>query len=92
MELSRRRRNKYLGRRVRDTGLKGLDQPREYRGIIKAILEDARRGRISRKTAMGRLLLLYKLTYPEHNSKASRIPAGTRDRLRSEIKRAMRRL
>ena len=88
--MARRNRNKYLGKRVRDTGLKGLDRPREYRDIMKAILDDARKGRIKRSTARGRLLLLYKLTYPEHNSKARGISSRTRERLRREIRRVMR--
>lgn len=83
---------KYLGHRVKDVKGAGLDSPEEYRGILREILRDYRAGCISERTACGRLLLLYRLTFPEHNSKASRIPAKVRQELRREIKRAMERL
>jgi hypothetical protein len=90
-----RNRNKYLGRGcrsppcVRDRGAPGLDRASEYRAILRRILQDYRRHRITRATARGRLLLLYRLTYPSHNSKARRLSARTREALRREIKRAM---
>ena len=86
------RKTKYIGHRVRDIKGAGLDSPTEYRGILKGILRDYRDGCISRATARGRLLLLYRLTYPKHNSKARKIPATTRESLRQEIKRALARL
>ncbi|ALL01946.1 hypothetical protein Pyrde_1903 [Pyrodictium delaneyi] len=63
----RRNRNKYLGKGcqsppcVPDTGRPGLDNLHEVEKIAKRILQDARRGRISKKTAHGRFLLLYRL-------------------------------
>jgi len=63
----RRNRNVYLGRGcrsppcVRDTGKPGLDNLREVRRIAERILEDVERGRISKRTAHGRFLLLYRL-------------------------------
>ena len=51
-------RNVYLGKRVPDTGKKGLDNVREVRGIRDAILEDRRKGRISKRTAASRMNLL----------------------------------
>lgn len=83
---------KYLGHRVRDVGGPGLDSPSEFRGILRAVLRDYRRGCISGETARGRLLLLYRLTYPRHNRGAAKIPAAARRRLRREILGALRRL
>ena len=63
----RKNRNKYLGRGcrsppcVRDTGKPGLDNLREVEKIAKRILQDLRKGRISKRTAHGRFLLLYRL-------------------------------
>jgi hypothetical protein len=57
----------YLGRRVPDTGEKGLDSVEECKGIADAILEDYESGRISYKTAMSRLNLLELIA--EKNSK-----------------------
>ncbi len=63
----RRNRNKYLGRGcrsppcVRDTGKPGLDNLREVKRIAERILEDVKRGRINKRTAHGRFLLLYRL-------------------------------
>jgi len=60
-------RNKYLGKGcqsppcVRDTGKPGLDSLREVERIAKRILQDVKKGRISKKTAHGRFLLLYSL-------------------------------
>ncbi|WP_457751048.1 hypothetical protein [Thermococcus sp.] len=56
--MSRKSRNIYLGRRVKDTGKKGLDNLREVRDICKAILADFKRGRIPYATAMRRLVFL----------------------------------
>ena len=83
------RKTKYLGHRVRDVGGAGLDSPQEFRGILRDILRDYRRGCISEGTARGRLLLLYRLTYPSKNRKARRISPRTRRRLRAMIKQAM---
>ena len=80
---------KYLGRRVKDTRKKGLDSIREYKDLAEAILRDYRYGRISKKTAQGRLLLLYRLVY--NNSKL-RVSKESKDRLAEWIKKKMREL
>ncbi len=59
----------YLGKRVKDIGRKGLDHPKEYYGIRKAIVSDVRKGRISRKKGRGRLLLLYHLAKTDKDLK-----------------------
>ncbi len=65
--VKKHNKNKYLGRGcrsppcVRDTGRPGLDNLCEVEQIAKRILQDVRRGRISKKTAHGRFLLLYRL-------------------------------
>lgn len=56
--MSRKNRNIYLGKRVKDTGKKGLDNLREVRDICKAILEDFKKKRISYAKAMRRLVFL----------------------------------
>ena len=56
---SRYKRNKYLGKRVKDTGKPGLDNLSEVERICKAILQDYKKGRISRKTANGRFARLH---------------------------------
>jgi len=48
----------YLGKRVRDTGKKGLDNLSEVRGIRDAIIEDREKGRINVRTASSRMNLL----------------------------------
>jgi len=53
-----RRKNVYLGTRVRDTRKKGLDNLREVEGIAEAIIRDYKSGRIGYRKAMSRLNLL----------------------------------
>ncbi|MBO8175422.1 MAG: hypothetical protein H0Z18_09210 [Thermococcus sp.] len=55
---SRRNRNVYLGKRVRDTGKPGLDNLREVRGIANAIIYDYTHHKIPYRTAMSRMNLL----------------------------------
>ena len=83
---------KYLGHRVPDVAGAGLDSPREFRQILKNIVRDYKSGCISRATARGRLLLLYRLTYPSKNQKIRKLSPRTRQELRAEIRRAMERL
>lgn len=85
-------RYKYLGKRVRDIKRKGLDTYKEYKAILRAILKDRFSGKISRKKARGRLLLLYRLTFPSKNKKARSISATKREKLRQLILRAMRKI
>lgn len=86
------RRYKYLGRRVKDRGLKGLDRPSEFRSIARAIVRDYRRHRISKKTARGRLLLLIRLSKPKNNSKVRGWSPKTRESILDYVKRKMRSL
>ena len=83
---------KYLGKVVKDVGKPGLDKEKEYRDILKAILRDYRRGKIDASTARGRLLLLYRLTFPSRNVKARNIPKEKRIKLREAIKKAMEKI
>jgi len=48
----------YLGKRVPDTGKRGLDNAQEAIGIATAILQDYVAGKITYRTAMSRLNLL----------------------------------
>jgi hypothetical protein len=80
---------KYLGRRVRDIGRKGLSNKSEFINIARLIVEDYRKGRISFRTADGRLLLLYRLTYKKNNSNLDLSPRATEEvRRYIESKRA----
>jgi len=79
----------YLGKRVKDIGKKGLSNAKEFYGIIEEIIEDVERGRITSRTARGRLLLLYRLTYKKNNSNLQ-ISTKTAQKIRNKIKRVMR--
>ena len=83
---------KYLGKRVRDVGRVGLDRPEEFLETLDEILEDYKAGRINEDTARGRLLLLYRLTFPSKNSKVRSWDRRTRLMVRSRIREAMRSL
>jgi len=48
----------YLGRRVPDTGKRGLDNVREVRGVRDAIIKDRKAGKISKRTAASRMNML----------------------------------
>ena len=80
-------RYKYLGRRIKDKGKKGLDRPSEFLGIARAIVRDRKAGKISKATARGRLALLLRLTNPSKNSKVRNWSARTRARVRNVIKK-----
>ncbi|WP_324735304.1 hypothetical protein VFC49_09160 [Thermococcus sp. SY098] len=58
----------YLGKRVKDTGEKGLDNLREVRDICKEIIHDFVSGKISYAKAMRRLNFL-KTTVIKRDSK-----------------------
>ena len=81
-------RYKYLGKRVKDIRPKGLTHVKEVKAILRAIKRDVKAGRISKKVAKGRLLLLYRLTFKKNNSKL-KASLRTRVRLRRMIKNAM---
>lgn len=52
------KRNKYLGKRVPDIGRPGLDTLTEVKGIVKAIIEDVKKHRITYRKGMSRMNLL----------------------------------
>lgn len=83
---------KYLGKKVEDIGREGLDRIEEYKAIADAIINEYRAGKISEKTARGRLLLLYRLTFKKNNSKIARYSASTLARVRKYIQEKMRTL
>jgi len=83
--------NKYLGGRVRDVGRKGLSSVREFNSIIKAIMQDYFAGKINKRTAKGRLLLLYRLSYKKNNSNIN-FSYATGEKIRKKIKKYMRAL
>ncbi|RLG82805.1 MAG: hypothetical protein DRO40_06715 [Thermoprotei archaeon] len=85
------RENIYLGKRVKDTRKKGLDNLNEVRGIAKSILQDYRRKRISYKTATSRMNLLKLIVSrdsdfqsPKKKARAKRIVDRYRKRLMKE--------
>lgn len=80
---------KYLGKKVKDVGSKGLDRVKEYRSILNAIVREAKKGVIKKNTARGRLLLLYRLVDKNEKFKAS---PKTKQKLKEEIREAMRKL
>ncbi len=87
--MSRKSRYKYLGKRVKDRGKKGLDSASEFYGIMKAIEKDWKKGRISARTARGRLLLLYRLSFKKNNSKIQHLSNSTLQKIRRRIKKLM---
>ena len=87
--MSRKNQYKYLGRRVKDRGKKGLDSAREFYDIMNAIMRDWKKRRISAKTARGRLLLLYRLSFKKNNSKIKHLQNSTLQRIRRRIKKLM---
>jgi len=62
------RKTYYLGHRVRDTGEPGLSSLREVEDICKEILEDYRKGRLSKKEASGRFARLHNTVIPRDSS------------------------
>lgn len=86
------RKNVYLGTRVKDVGKEGLDDPREFRGIMRAIENDLKNRRIDIQEARGRLLLLYRLTDPSKNKKVRNWSERTRTQIQQEIRRKMSQL
>ena len=80
---------KYLGKKVKDARKSGLDSISEFERIKKSIVEDYKAGRIDQKKARGRLLLLYRLTFKDKNSKIEHIPESKLKRLRDRIRDTM---
>jgi len=65
---AKKRRNVYLGTKVKDIGRKGLDTLKEVEGICKAILKDFKTHKITYAKAVRRLVFL-KTTVIKRNSK-----------------------
>ena len=84
--------NVYLGRKVKDTRYKGLDTLKEINAIREQILKDYRRGVINKKVALGRLLLLYRLSMKKNNRKIKHLSPSSLIKIRTLIKRDMRSL
>ena len=83
---------KYLGRKVKDRGKKGLDSAKEFYDMIKAIVRDYKSREISKETARGRLLLFYRLSFKKNNSKIKHLSNKTPQRIRERIRQEMSRL
>lgn len=66
------RRNVYLGKRVKDVRKPGLDTLTEVRGICRAILNDYKCGKISKKTASGRFARLHNAIIPRNSKLAGK--------------------
>ena len=65
---AKKRKNIYLGTKVKDIGRKGLDTLKEVEDICKAILEDFKKKKIDYAKAVRRLVFL-KTTVIKRNSK-----------------------
>ena len=63
---SRYKRLKYLGKKVQDINECGLDSLKEVERICRAILDDYRAGRISKRTANGRFARLHNTIIPRN--------------------------
>jgi len=85
------KRNVYLGRKVKDIGKKGLSNKKEFYDIINAIKNDYKKGKIKKRQALGRLLLLYRLTFKKNNSNLN-ISRKTQTQIRNKIKETMKEL
>jgi len=72
-EKEKEDRYKYLGKEVIDINDPGLDSIPEFYGITNAIWSDWKNGKITTKTALGRLLLLKLLTNKNKNKKIEKI-------------------
>ncbi|MGC9121330.1 MAG: hypothetical protein ACP5HP_00105 [Thermogladius sp.] len=84
-ESEKEERYKYLGKEVIDVGDPGLDSIPEFYGIASAIWRDWNEGKISTKTAIGRLMLLKLLTNKNKNRKIKDIPEEELEEVRSFI-------
>lgn len=80
---------KYLGKKVKDRRKMGLDSMYDFYDISSAIMQDYKKGKISKKVAQGRLLLLYRLTFKKNNSKIKHLDAKTLNKIRKKIKKTM---
>jgi len=79
------KRYKYLGKEVLDVGAPGLDSIPEFYAIANAIWRDWKEGKISTRTAIGRLALLKLLTYKTKNRKIQHIPEEELEEVRKFI-------
>jgi len=81
------KRNKYLGKRVKDVNKPGLDSYSEARGIADKIVQDYRRGRISYRTAMSRMNLLELIIKKDSDFRGKRKARAYIDKKRKELQR-----
>ncbi|AIF68630.1 hypothetical protein PAP_00940 [Palaeococcus pacificus DY20341] len=84
-EEEKERRYKYLGKEVIDVDDPGLDSIPEFYGIANAIWRDWKDGKITTKTAIGRLLLLKRLSYKKNNFKIADLPEDELEEVRKFI-------
>jgi len=84
-EGEKEERYKYLGKEVIDVDDPGLDSIPEFYGIANAIWRDWSEGKITTKTALGRLLLLKLLTNKSKNRKIEKIPEEELEEVRKFI-------
>ena len=82
--MSKKNRNKYLGKKVEDIGRPGLDTLTEVKGIATAIIRDVKTGRITYRTGMSRLNFLSLIV-----SRSSRF-TGRKEKRAKEIINAAR--
>ncbi|WP_440060034.1 hypothetical protein ACSU1N_02455 [Thermogladius sp. 4427co] len=84
-EKEKEERYKYLSKEVIDINEPGLDSIPEFYGIANAIWHDWVEGKISTKTALGRLMLLKLLTNKNKNRKIANIPDEELEEVRKFI-------
>jgi len=83
---------KYLGKRVKDVRKKGLDSYSEFIAIANAVIKDYKAKKITKNVARGRLLLLWRLTDPQKNSKAKALTVAQRKKILDYTRKLMRTL
>lgn len=83
---------KYLGKKVKDIKEKGLDSVKEFYDIANAVMRDYKKKKISKRTARGRLLLLYRLSFKKNNKKISKLSSTQLKKIRSYIRKLMEEL
>jgi len=83
----RKRRNVYLGKRVKDVGRRGLSNYREAKGIADEIVADYRKRKITYRTAMSRLNLLELVIKKDSDFRGKRRARAYVDKKRKELQR-----
>ena len=85
-------RRKYLGKKVKDRGRKGLDRLSEVKGIARAIVRDYKRRKTSYKTAMSRLNLLSLVAKKQARKKHVRFKYKTAKRIIDSFRKKLKAL